>query len=56
MPPHLMKQMLEIPGATHSQIAGAPQMESLNHPDTLAEAILRNKAALGDRRKPLSAA
>lgn len=40
-PPQLMKQMLEIPGATYSEIAGAPHMVSLTHPKPLAEAILR---------------
>lgn len=40
-PPQLMKRMLEIPGATYSEIAGAPHMVSLTHPKPLAEAILR---------------
>jgi 3-oxoadipate enol-lactonase len=39
--PALMKRMLEIPGATYSEIAGAPHMVSLTHPRPLAEAILR---------------
>lgn len=44
-PPQLMKRMLEIPGATYSEIAGAPHMVSLTHPKPLAEAILRGIAA-----------
>ncbi len=43
-PPQLMKRMLEIPGATYSEIAGAPHMVSLTHPQPLAEAILRGIA------------
>lgn len=43
-PPDLMKRMLEIPGATYSEIAGAPHMVSLTHPQPLAEAILRGIA------------
>lgn len=44
-PPDLMKRMLEIPGATYSEIAGAPHMVSLTHPAPLAEAIVRGIAA-----------
>ncbi len=44
-PPQLMKRMLEIPGATYSEIAGAPHMVSLTHPKPLAGAILRGLEA-----------
>ncbi|MBI1417497.1 MAG: alpha/beta fold hydrolase [Limimaricola sp.] len=44
-PPQLMKRMLEIPGATYSEIAGAPHMVSLTHPAPLAKAVLRGLAA-----------
>lgn len=40
-PPKLMKRMLEIPGATYAEIAGAPHMVSLTHPCELADAIRR---------------
>lgn len=40
-PPQLMKRMLDIPGATYSEIPGAPHMVSLTHPKPLAETILR---------------
>ncbi len=40
-PPKLMKRMLEIPGATYAEIAGAPHMVSLTHPRELADAIRR---------------